>query len=108
MKRALLIVAAATVLTAQSWFSDDTTYDAKTWADMKALNKQLSTLSRGNSSSTDYKVSIWGDGTVWVTIKRDGTDFVGKGLSPWDAAEDLIKKTGFMRDGLEKVLRPGS
>lgn len=99
----LIIIAS---LTAGSWLSSNDEYDTKTWKDIQILSSQLAELTDKKGSA--LQITIWGDGNVWVHLKKGSSEITGKGSSPWAAAEDLLKQTGDMKEGINKILRPGS
>lgn len=98
---ALFLVAGLSAGSAQLLTRADE-YDAKTWGDARRL---WATVAKG-CRDTDCHITIWADGRIWMTIKDGGADYRGQGSSPWEAAEDLIRKNDANKARVERALRP--
>ena len=94
-------------LSGQSWFGTPDPNDGRTWAEIKALSANLATVT--GSYSSDFHMTLWKDGRVWITLKGPtGAEMRGVGSSPWSAAEDLARQSGEIQKAVERALHGGT
>jgi len=73
----------------------------RTWGEVEELVEQLRSLANDGYGP----FHMWVDrGEVVVVIKRDGCEFKGRGQDPWEAAADLMQKSGLLQAKLAKIL----